>query len=125
MGLESFFTRHVLLSSRTILTLGFLKGQGSIHVSHVWVSALKIIFNGGSQISLQKCLRRTTIWFEEGGLKLFLLNILDKTEETSVVHVRNQRWIMDMTGGHPYYLLDSHSPSPWAQRPSPELQTCS
>lgn len=36
---------------------------------------------------MQKCLR-TAIWFEEGGLILFLLNALDKAEETAVAHVK-------------------------------------
>ena len=41
-------------------------------------------------------------------MKLFLLNILDKTEETSVAHIRNQRGIMEVIGGYHYYLLDSY-----------------
>lgn len=56
-------------------------------MSGVLVSALKIIFNGGFRISMQKCLR-TAIWFEEGGLMLFLPNTLDKTEKTSVACIK-------------------------------------
>lgn len=56
-------------------------------MSCVSVSALKMISSGGFRISMQKCLR-TAIWFEEGGLILFLLNALIKTEETTIVHVK-------------------------------------
>lgn len=55
----------------------------------------------------------TAIWFEEGGMKLFLLNTLYKIEETSVAHMKEPEVkLMEITGGHNYYLLYSYQSLP-------------